>query len=344
MALPAVRLAYLDLSHWIMLSKAMAGHPDGDRYEPVLAACLSASTTGQVLFPLSDSTFAEVAKIGTYRQRRHLREVMEALSNYFVVMSRPDISAHEIECLLDDVIGPSRAPVNTMDYLDRGVARAFGMAGGFCVYDEHGEDVTASARSSFSAGPDAFDAALAAADLQLQRSVLDGPANTAEEQELSSLGWRPGGSAHIAEQRRRQEAGQALVFDGDPRWRRQRIRDVTAAREILIELDGTLSRSLEDRGATFEDLGTTIGERREMFDSLPSFDVAVTLKASYHRDPNHRWTVNDIYDIDAMGSVVPYCDFVVSDREVVSHIKRAHLDERLGTKVIATLDELADAL
>lgn len=81
-----------------------------------------------------------------------------------------------------------------------------------------------------------------------------------------------------------------------------------------------------------------------MFDSLPSLDVAVTIKASYHRNPNHRWTVNDIYDIDAMGSTVPYCDCVVTDRAVASHIRRAHLDDRLGTTVLSNLDELATLL
>ena len=40
---------------------------------------------------------------------------------------------------------------------------------------------------------------------------------------------------------------------------------------------------------------------RAGFDALPSFDVSVTLKTSYHRDAAHRPTTNDIHDIDALG-------------------------------------------
>lgn len=337
-----VRVVYLDLNQWIMLSKAMAGHHDGARYQDALDICVSAVNGGSVVFPLSDSTYGEVAKIGQHRQRRALREVMETLSDYYVVMSRPDIAAHEVECLLDDVLGPSQSPVNTMDYLDRGVARAFGMVGGFRVYDESGTDTTEQLRAAYPDGPEAFDALVSATELMLQRSVLDGPATAEEETELRKRGWKPGGASHVAEKRMLQEVEQAARFStSDLRWRKDRIRDVITLRELLIELDDTLSRGLADRGADLGDLGSTIEDRRDMFDSLPSLDVAVTIKASYHRNLSHRWTVNDIYDIDAMGSTVPYCDIVVTDRAVASHIRRAHLDLRLGTRVLSNLDELA---
>jgi hypothetical protein len=53
------------------------------------------------------------------------------VSRYFVVTARSVISVHEIEALLDRIVGPNPEPINTMDYLDWGVARAFGMVGGF---------------------------------------------------------------------------------------------------------------------------------------------------------------------------------------------------------------------
>jgi len=340
-----VRLVYLDLNQWIMLSKAMAGHREGARHQAALEVCLRAANSGTVVFPLSDSTYGEVAKIGQHRQRRALREVMELLSDYYVVMSRSDITAHEVEYLLDRVLGPSQSPVSTMDYLDRGVARAFGIVGGFRVRDESGGDTTEELRAAYPGGSEVFDALLSTAELMLQRSVLDGPGTAEEETELRKLGWRPGGASHVAETRMRQEVEQAARFSaGDLQWRKDRIRDVITARELLIELNDTLSRGLGARGAQLADLGSTIEERRAMFDSLPSLDVAVTIKASYHRNPNHRWTVNDIYDIDAMGSTVPYCDCVVTDRAVASHIRRAHLDDRLGTTVLSNLDELATLL
>jgi len=71
---------------------------------------------------------------------------------------------------------------------------------------------------------------------------------------------------------------------------------------------------------------------------MPSFDVAVTIKTSLHRDSNHRWTTNDIHDIDAMGSTIPYCDIVVTDKSMASHVQRSGLGERLDTVVLSLAD------
>ncbi|MFN6122072.1 MAG: hypothetical protein ACK5CE_20890 [Actinomycetes bacterium] len=83
---------------------------------------------------------------------------------------------------------------------------------------------------------------------------------------------------------------------------------------------------------------------RAVFDAMPSFDVAVSLKASYHSDGNHRWTTNDIHDLDALGSTVPYCDIVVTDKAVASHLRRTGVAERLGTIVLSSLSDLAATL
>ncbi len=91
---------------------------------------------------------------------------------------------------LDGIVGPSPHPINSVDYLDWGVARAFGMVGGFRVKSIGGEDVTEQFRFSYRDGPGAFDAILAEAELGLNRSVIDGP-SADEEPELRALGWDP---------------------------------------------------------------------------------------------------------------------------------------------------------
>jgi hypothetical protein len=73
------------------------------------------------------------------------------------------------------------------------------------------------------------------------------------------------------------------------------------SREVLIGINETLYRGFTDRGAILDDVFSDVSDTRRAFDSMPSFDVAVTLKTSYHRDPNHRWMTNDIHDSDAMG-------------------------------------------
>lgn len=337
------KLVYLDLNQWIALAKAMAGHRDGEAYKEVLTRCLGALDRGEAVFPISDSIYTEISKNGSHRQRRDLLEVIEPMSRFMVVMCRSIVSAHEIEAMLDRIAGPSPNPIKLMDYIDWGVARAFGIVGGFKVRSSSGEDITAAVRSAHADGPAAFDSLLSNAELEVNRKVIAGPAPD-EEPELRKRGWNPASTFEIAGRRAAQEIEQVSRFDQDPRWRQGRIRDVVATREVLIEINQALSRGLSLRGTTLEATFPGMEDTRRAFDSMPSFDVAVTLKTAYHRDPLHRWTPNDIHDIDAMGSTVPYCDIVVTDKAVASHANQTKLAERLGTIVISQLSDLLQHL
>jgi len=57
-------------------------------------------------------------------------------------------------------------------------------------------------------------------------------------------------SAEVSERRAAQEIEQVARFDRDPAWRRGRIRDVVAARELLIEINDSMFRGIAERGAT----------------------------------------------------------------------------------------------
>lgn len=163
-----------------------------------------------------------------------------------MVTSRSVISAHEIEALL--VVGPNPHPINSMEYLDWGVARAFGMVGGFRVRDANGQDVTMEVRSQHRDGPEAFDRALAQAELELNRKTLEGP-SPEEEPELRADGWDPRAAEEVSERRADQEIEKVARFNDNPSWRRGRIRDVVAAREVLIEINEALYRGFSERGA-----------------------------------------------------------------------------------------------
>ena len=73
---------------------------------------------------------------------------------------------------------------------------------------------------------------------------------------------------------------------------------------------------------------------------MPSFDVSVSLKTAIHRNTHHRWSNNHIHDINAVASTLPYCDVVVTDREMASLVRRTKLDERLDTTVLDRLEDL----
>jgi hypothetical protein len=336
------KLVYLDLLHWVSLAKANSRHRDGDQFKDMLASCVDARDRGAAVFPISDAIYMEVAKIGSHRQRRDLREVIERVSSYRVITSRVVIAQHEVEALLDRMVGPSPHPINAMDYLDWGIARAFGMVGGFRVMNvDTEEDVTLEVRSKHPDGPDAFDMILMKAELDLNRKSLEGP-TSAEEPGLREAGWDPRAAYEVAERRAAQEIEQVGRFNDDPSWRGERLRDVISAREVLIEINRMLGEGMAARGASLDDLfdENDIEATRRSLDSMPSYDVSVSLKTAYHRNPEHSWKPNHIHDIDALASTVPYCDIVVTDREAASHLHRTGVADRFGTTALSTLSDL----
>jgi hypothetical protein len=146
-----------------------------------------------------------------------------------------------------------------------------------------------------------------------------------------------------AAQRAAAELEQVRRFDTEPAWRGSRIRDVIAAREVVIEMQGMLSEALDARGVTLLEVFPD-PEHARALDRMPSFDVSVTLKAAYHRNPAHKWKPNHIHDIDALAATVPYCDVVVTDREAAACANDTGLAERLDTVVCSSLDNLLPQL
>ncbi len=231
------------------LSKAHAGHPGGGPFRDALAACVDAVDHGAAVFPLADATYMELSRIVSHRQRRDLADVMEMVSRYMVITSRAIIADHEVEAMLDRVVGPRPVPINDVAYLDWGIARAFGKVGGFRMRNaETSDDVTDHVRSIHPIGAGAFDAVLADAELRLNRQVIEGPSGPEDEADLRRRGYNPYAAHEVAKRRARQEAEQAERLAAEPEWKRGRIRDVIAAHEVLVELMAKFERGLVARG------------------------------------------------------------------------------------------------
>ena len=335
------RLIYLDLNHWIELSKAHSGHKDGERHRDILRACLEAVSDNRAVFPLSQHIYAEIAKITSYRQRHDLREVIEQVCQYKVVTALSVVATHEIETVLNQVVGPSPVPLNTTDYLDWGVDRAFGRVGDIRIRSASGEDVTEEFRRNYPQGPTAFDGIILDAQLELNRKAVEGP-TPQEEPLLRKQGWKPEVIVQASERSASAEREQAQRLDDDPNWRLGRIRDLITAREAIVEVGDIFAEGFARRGfgAVDQFFAANPDDLRAVYSGMPSFNVAVTLKMSLHRDSNHRWTNNDIFDIRALALTIPYCDVVLTDRSMWSHVTRHKLPERYDTAVISRLTDL----
>src|SRR5258708_4515831 len=98
---PPVPLVYFDLNHYIQLAKAnrsAAGHASKSGrpiavlpgYADLLDAARRAKVEGRARFPLSGVHFMEVAHaVPSPRQRGHVADVMEELSDFGYLLGRP---------------------------------------------------------------------------------------------------------------------------------------------------------------------------------------------------------------------------------------------------------------
>ena len=329
------------------MAKVLSGHKDGKGDASLLDACLRAVEIGNAIFPISLSIYVEILKIRDHQRRCDLRRAIELLGRYMVVTSRAIIATHEIEALLDRLVGSNPKPINMMNYLDWGVFRAIGMDGSLRVKSADGTDVTEEVRRSFVKGPRAFDKAIVEVVVELNRKAIDGPSSD-EAAELRERGYNPTRVLKQYEDEAANEVDFVHSLNDDPHWRLGRLRDAVSAREVIIQILSILKQSCDDRGVvSFESLLSSfpsVIDARRAFDAMPSFDVSVTLKTSIHKNPKHRWSPNDVHDLHAMATTLPYCDIVVTDRAMTSHILRTGLTERLNTVVLRRLEDLPQHL
>ena len=106
----------------------------------------------------------------------------------------------------------------------------------------------------------------------------------------------------------------------------------------------TLAQALAARNLELEEVFPDPKYARRFVDSMPSADVCVSLITAAHRNPQTRWTGNDMFDIDALSVAVPYCDIVVTERHARHALEVAGAPDRAGTAVMATLEGLAAAI
>ena len=356
LCIPDMCLVYLDLNHWINLSKYKSGHRDGQRYREAFDACATVVDRGSALFPIALSTMMELNAIRDPKQRWWLRQTIEQLSRFRTVLPRAVTAALEFEQVLADRLDRIRIRTAPIDFVGVGVGWLVGQNIAPSVVDIQGRDVTTEVLPSLRPELLPFlDPEFVS--YMLTGLTIEGPANSSEEADLRERGWNPQALTETMDNRMRLESQFAKdlsrYIDTDSSsvdWRKGRLRDLVSARELFHETNETFAAVLVQQELTFEDVfdksGTTsaIRHNRCVTDAMPTFDVAVTLKASYHRNPYHPWTRNDIFDIHAMSTVLPYCDVVVTDKEMTSHVDRTNLAARLNTTVTSSLDSLVEQL
>jgi hypothetical protein len=311
---PAVPILYLDLNHFINLAKIRRSVDQAPASYPALDAALrSAVHSGRVLVPLSAPHVWEMyVRITDPRQRQDVAAVMEELSGFNYLLGRTDLGQLEIEAGMRAVLGEPDPPV-PLPLIRPTMGHALGMVGGLKIVDAEGKDVSAQLRAQM--GPVEYDAFMASSTLAMERALLAGPTDEDAELLRSQYGYAPEMARMSGESRLAFEEDLSDKLKADERWRRGRLRDVVSAREFAHEWLEVWNRVNQERVAAGQSpFDVNDLQMLALIGAMPHAQVAISLKTRLHRNPSHRWTTNDIVDIDALSVAFAYCDAVLTDR------------------------------
>src|SRR3954451_2248693 len=126
-----VKVVYLDLNHWISLSQAAAGHPEGGPFTKVMDACCAERSAGTAMFVLSSTHYMELLKIKDPAQREKLADVMEKLSSFVSLVSRTVIMRLELTTGIENLLARTPGPQPAVSLLGHGVRHALGVESEF---------------------------------------------------------------------------------------------------------------------------------------------------------------------------------------------------------------------
>jgi hypothetical protein len=337
LAVPArpPRLVYLDLNHWINLARA-AGGSGRPGYADLHRELLVRRDAGEIRVVLSGALFREVSKIADPAQRSRLTVIIEELTDFHYLLDLADVLRLEVETSLDARLGQLPRDRAAIALVGTSGLHAFGRRGGLRIEHE-GLDVTDHALSTNPTLAQRWPDMLREAE----RGLLAGPQDD-EIPVLRANGYRPEIPVQTIKDNAAYEAEWSERIN--PYRSTHAIRDIVLARHLALELLDFCTPDFLARGVTIGAVGTDPAALREFVMAMPSSCVFVSLLAQWHRQREHKWQENDVYDIDALSVALPYCDIVFADAAMRSAAMNAGLGEHFQTDMPRTPQDLIYAL
>ncbi|MGN6664029.1 MAG: hypothetical protein ACTHK6_07505 [Solirubrobacterales bacterium] len=325
-----MKRVYLDQNKWIDLARAVNDVKDGDRFADARLVLEEGVNAGHVSIPLSSAHYMETQNRRDWRSRRQLAETMIAFSKLQTVAPPDAILPAEIDVALKSLFGVLRRP-RELRVFGVGVSHAFNMpVDPYRIPEELRGNVS---------DPDDFERR--ANEFQ-ERYLLIGPSPEMEEEGIPD--YDP--FAHLQVGERYAKAKEKLrdLRKGDG-WhkgeRSQRIAMAQALTDNLPQIEEAMSRAGLQIDLLIE------SGRRSMADfvsAVPTMLASSELEKLRHASSQKPWERQDLNDIAALSVAIAHCDVVVTERLWADAARRANLGEKLGTIVIARLDELPERL
>jgi hypothetical protein len=302
-------LIYLDQNKWIDLARADHNHPTGGPFRDTLQVAHRAVAEGKVCFPLSSTHYVETLNTNNTARRRRLASTMGKLSNFRTLLHRGTMHSQELCRALEGdypILRQSRHPI-----LGYGRGHAFGSF------------ELQAFRVAFRAH---FPSAWFAHELEeLAGSVLpswEGPKDI----------WRSSAQDHVKT---------TIEVDGlFGRLRASRCEKQAVIRRAEAEqMLASVTKILADCGVTATQWD--IERASSLLEGLPLLSATHQLLIALYENPRLPREPNNFADVGAIAHAVVTCDYVVTEKQWVHLGRRAGLEGRFRTRLVADVNELA---
>lgn len=311
-----MEIVYLDQNKWVELARVHAGTVTSGPLVDLYAQLLEAVKLGKVLFPLSASHILETSKRNDPISRGHMAETQAALSRGLCYRSRTGRLEVEIRCALHRLFGdyPPELPENWA------IARGFLQA-----FESMDLLISAPAESRVS---ELINSSMDPADLYV--SFMS--AQNDSRRRFAHVKITEGISQIIA----RIESRRALMI-GDSLDLRRRCYSA----QLFLDHQNSFIRILLELGYS-PDQYLALGERiKSLIDDVPTLNVEAEMAARIEAESGSL-KPNDVYDMQAFYTAIPYSSRVIAEKASVSRARQAKLDVKYGVTLSRSLTDLAD--
>jgi len=312
----SLKYIYLDQNKWIDLANAVHNTRPGKSRSELVTLYEKAHTAvrqGSVVFPMGIVHLYETLKCPDPAQRQRLARVMVDLSRNMTIAPQERIVEDLLQARLLELLQPG-ANAATQSVFGRGIRFA----------TDYQSDLTR-------------DQGLSKRVTYLVAERQNSPTGTLwfltnpNEKLRQTSNQSVGGQA--VELASRVEAFRDSAQARPKSYRRNEyIRQTTEFYQPLIE------SILAEMGCTLDQLANKLGgDWAGFFDSIPVINVLTELSTERDDQMNRAVDPNDYADVVALGTAIPYCDVVVTERFWTELAKRKRLDEEYGCTVMSDL-------
>lgn len=321
-------VVYLDLNKWVDLSYAASGRADGARFLETLTIAQHGAKAGLARFPLSSTHYMELARARSGRRRQEVGDLMNQLSRRETIAASYVLLPGEIDRACRDRWGRP-TELREVAVFGRGAGHAFSAMPEVHFHAPDELDIDAELRARMEAY---FTD-------EMEKALVTGPATDYPFEGIDPVSQHDDlRERHALDER---ELGEMVRSTG---YRGQKFRDAWTER-MLTELTPPITEAMLRAGlapALLTDLGK--GGLTAFLHDLPVASAVFEIRWRRHRNPDNRWTANDLNDMHALATAVVHCDIVVTERHAASIMREAGLDTRNGTRILTDLADLGPIL